>query len=68
MSGHDIVMITADIEPKFTVHLPRKILLYHEANYNAIRQSLLALAIDFTQLSIKNSDVKYLWSIFKTLY
>ena len=24
MSDHDIVMITADIEPKFTVHLPRK--------------------------------------------
>ena len=47
MSDHDIVMITADIELKFTVHLPRKILLYHKANWNAIRQAFLPLQLIF---------------------
>jgi len=65
MSDYDIVMITANIKLKFAVQLPRKVLLYHKANWNAIRQSLLTLATDFPKLSSKNSDVEHLWTIFK---
>ena len=65
MSDHDIVMITVDIKSKLIYHSPRKTLLYHKANWNAIRESLFALATEFPRLLTENSDVEYLWLIFK---
>ena len=47
MSDHDIMMIIADIKPKLTDRPPRKILLYHKADWNSIRENLYALATDF---------------------
>ena len=60
MSDHNILMIIADIKPKFTTQLPRKIFLYRKANWNAIRQNLLVLANDFPQLLTENTDVESL--------
>ena len=65
MSDHDIVMIIADIKSKFIYHSPRKTLLYHKANWNAIRGSLFAVATEFPRLLTENSDVEYLWLTFK---
>ena len=67
MSDHDIVMIIADIKHKLTDHRPRKVLLYHKADWNSIRGNLYALATDFPCLLTENSDVDYLWTTFKNL-
>ena len=65
MSDHDIMVITADIKSKFIDRSSRKTLLYHKANWNAIRESLSALVTEFLQLRTENSDVEDLWSTFK---
>ena len=62
----NIVMVTADIKLKFIAQQPpRKIFLYHKANWDAIRQNLIVFANDFPQLLIENANVECLWTIFR---
>jgi len=64
MSDHDIVIITAEIKTKFKVQSPR---LYHKADWNAIRQSLLCLQLISSDHLLTENDVEYLTTFKNTI-
>ena len=65
MSDHDIVSVDFCIKPKILKQVPRAIYLYHKANWDMIRQSMIHLWNDPLFLNDETSTAEQLWAKFR---
>ena len=65
MSDHDgIPLVTISTRPKINKSNPRKVFLYHRANYTKLREDMSSISEDFQSKDLDSISVNELWNEF----
>ena len=68
ISDHDAIMACVHLKRKYTRHLPRKLFLYDNANYQGMNNDMSAFSSTFLKFAPDRNIVEHNWKHFKSAF